>query len=110
MVKVFAVTAGSRLESAPDIPTVTEVGFPRLEMTSWYGLWAPKGTSTEIVARLNDALVNSLAEGGARTRLHMLGQQIFPREQQRPEALRAHHQAEIEKWWPILKDANIKGG
>jgi tripartite-type tricarboxylate transporter receptor subunit TctC len=57
-VKGFAVTAGSRLASAPDIPTVIEAGFPRLEMTSWYGLWVPKGTPNAIVARLNEALVD----------------------------------------------------
>lgn len=78
-------------------------------MTSWYGLWVPKGTPNEIVAKLNKALTDGLAEPGARARLEALGQQIFPREQQRPESLRAHHQAEIQKWWPILKDANIKG-
>lgn len=108
-VKGFAVTAGSRVASAPAIPTVSEAGFPRLEMTSWYGLWVPKGTPKEIVDRLNGALVDGLAESGARARLDALGQQIFPREQQRPQALRAHHRSEIEKWWPILKGANIKG-
>jgi tripartite-type tricarboxylate transporter receptor subunit TctC len=108
-VKGFAVTAGSRLASAPDIPTVIEAGFPRLEMTSWYGLWVPKGTPNAIVARLNEALVDGLAEPGARERLGTLGQQIFPRQQQRPEVLRAHHRSELEKWWPVLKDANIKG-
>jgi tripartite-type tricarboxylate transporter receptor subunit TctC len=108
-VKGFAVTAGSRLASAPDIPTVIEAGFPRLEMTSWYGLWVPKGTPNAIVTKLNEALVDGLAEPGARERLGTLGQQIFPRQQQRPEALRAHHRSEIEKWWPILKNANIKG-
>lgn len=108
-VKGFAVTAGSRLASAPDIPTVIEAGFPRLEMTSWYGLWVPKGTPNAIVTKLNEALVDGLAEPGTRERLGTLGQQIFPRQQQRPEALRAHHRSEIEKWWPILKNANIKG-
>jgi tripartite-type tricarboxylate transporter receptor subunit TctC len=107
-VKAYAVTAGTRLASAPDIPTVAEVGLPRLEMTSWYGLWVPKGTPKEIVARLNNALVDCLADPSARSRLAGLGQQIFPLEQQRPEALRAHHRAEIEKWWPILKEANVK--
>jgi tripartite-type tricarboxylate transporter receptor subunit TctC len=109
-VKAFAVTASGRLASAPDIPTVAEAGFPRLEMTSWYGLWVPKGTPGDIVAKLNKALVDSLAEPDTRSKLGALGQQIFPREQQRPEVLRAHHQAEIDKWWPILKEADIKGG
>jgi tripartite-type tricarboxylate transporter receptor subunit TctC len=107
-VKGFAVTAGSRLASAPAIPTVIEAGFSRLEMTSWYGLWVPKGTPKEIAAKLNEAVVAGLDQPGARARLDALGQQIFPREQQQPEALRAHHRSEIEKWWPILKDANVK--
>jgi tripartite-type tricarboxylate transporter receptor subunit TctC len=107
-VRGFAVTAGSRLASAPAIPTVIEAGFSRLEMTSWYGLWVPKGTPKEIAAKLNEAVVDGLDQPGARARLDALGQQIFPREQQQPEALRAHHRSEIEKWWPILKDANVK--
>lgn len=109
-VKAFAITANHRLGSAPNVPTVAEAGFPRLEMTSWYGLWVPKGTRNDIVVKLNDAIVSGLAEPNVRERLGALGQQIVPREQQRPEALRAHQKAEIEKWWPILKEANIKGG
>jgi len=107
-VKAFAVTTGSRLTLAPDIPTVTEIGLPRLQMTSWYGVWAPSGTATTVIGKLNDALVDTLADPGVRSRLAVLGQEIFPREQQTPEALRAHHRAEIEKWWPILKEANVK--
>jgi tripartite-type tricarboxylate transporter receptor subunit TctC len=107
-VKAFAVTAGSRLTLAPDIPTVTEIGLPRLQMTSWYGVWAPSGTAATVIGKLNDALVDTLADPAVRSRLAALGQEIFPREQQTPEALRAYHRAEIEKWWPILKEANVK--
>ena len=107
-VKAFAVTASGRLASAPDIPTVGEVGFPRLQMTSWYGLWAPKGTAKTIVTKLNAALVEALADPKTRSRLAILGQEIFPGEQQTPDALRSYHRAEIEKWWPILKEARVK--
>lgn len=107
-VRAFAITADSRLATAPDIPTVAEVGLPRLRMTSWYGLWAPKGTPKPIVAKLSAALVNILADPKVRARLAALGQDIFGVDQQTPEALRSHHQAEIEKWWPILKAANVK--
>lgn len=107
-VKAFAVTASERLASAPDIPTVGEVGLPQLQMTSWYGLWAPRGTATTIVDRLNAALLVALADPKARSRLAILGQEIFPRQLQTPGALRAYHRAEVEKWWPILKEANVK--
>jgi tripartite-type tricarboxylate transporter receptor subunit TctC len=108
-VKAFAVTADSRLARAPDIPTVAELGLPGLRMTSWYGLWAPKGTPKPVVARLNAALVDVLADPKVAARLTALGQNIFRVDQQTPEALRSHHQAEIDRWWPILKGANVKG-
>jgi tripartite-type tricarboxylate transporter receptor subunit TctC len=69
----------------------------------------PKGTPKEIIARLNGAVVDALADAGVRKRLADLGQEIPPREDQNPQTLAAHHKAEIEKWWPILKAANIKG-
>ena len=107
-VKAFAVTATNRLATAPDIPTVAETGLPGLEMISWYGLWAPKGTPVEIIAKLNLAVVDMLADPTVRSRLNTLGQDIFPREQQTPEALGTYQKAEISKWWPILKAANVK--
>jgi tripartite-type tricarboxylate transporter receptor subunit TctC len=108
-VRAFAVTADSRLARAPDIPTVAELGLPRLRMTSWYGLWAPKGTPKPVVAKLNAALVGVLADPKVAARLAALGQDIFAVDQQTPDALRSHHLAEIKKWWPVLKDANVKG-
>ena len=107
-VKAFAVTADRRLASAPDVPAVAELGLPRLQMTSWYGLWAPKATSKNVITTLNAALVEALALPAVQVRLTALGQEIFPIEQQTPAALRIHHQHEIEKWWPILKEANVK--
>jgi tripartite-type tricarboxylate transporter receptor subunit TctC len=108
-VKAYAVTAKSRLPSAPDIPTVDEAGLPGFYIAVWHALWVPKGTSKDIIARLNAAVVEALADPNVRRRLEELGQEIPPREQQTPDALFAHHKAEIEKWWPIIRAANIKG-
>jgi tripartite-type tricarboxylate transporter receptor subunit TctC len=82
-------------------------GLPRLYGSLWHGLWAPKRTPASIVAKLKAAVVEALADPGVRARLADLGQEIFPREQQTPEALRALQKAEIEKWWPIIKAAGI---
>ena len=107
-IKAYAVTAHSRLASAPEIPTVAEAGLPRMQMTSWSGIWVPKGTPKDVTAKLNVAVVAALADPTVRLRLAGLGQEIFPRDQQTPEALGAHQKAEIDKWWPILKAAGIK--
>jgi tripartite-type tricarboxylate transporter receptor subunit TctC len=107
-IKALAVMAGSRLAAAPDIPTVDEAGLPGLHVSLWNALWAPKGTPKDIVAKLNTAVVESLADPTMRKRLTDLGQDIPPRDQQTPEALNAYHKAEIEKWWRIIKAANIK--
>jgi len=107
-IKAYAVTAKTRLSAAPDIPTVDEAGLPGLYVSVWFGIWAPKGTAQDIVAKLNAAMVSSLADATVRQRLADLGQEITPREQQSPEALAAFHKAETEKWWPLVKAAGIK--
>jgi tripartite-type tricarboxylate transporter receptor subunit TctC len=107
-IKAYAVTASSRFPAAPDIPTVDESGLPGIHISGWFALFAPKGTPTEVVTKLNTAVVEALADPTVRARLANLGQEIFPREQQTPQALAAYHKAEIEKWWPIIKAANIK--
>jgi len=107
-IKAFAVTGKARLAAAPDIPTVDEAGLPDFYCTVWNALFAPKGTPPDIVARLNAAAVDALAEPGVRQRLADLGQQIVSRGEQTPQALAAFHKAEIEKWWPIIKAAGIK--
>ena len=107
-IKAFAVTAKERLPSAPDVPTVDEAGLPGLYVSVWHGLWAPKGTAPDIVAKLNAAVVKSLAEPATKEKLATLGQDIPPADQLTPQALGAFQKAEIEKWWPIVKDAGIK--
>jgi tripartite-type tricarboxylate transporter receptor subunit TctC len=108
LVRGYAITTGTRLASAPEIPTVDEQGFPEFHMSVWGGLFAPKGTPKDVIAKLNAAAVDALADPSVRARLADLGQEIFPRAQQTPEALAALQKAEIEKWWPIIKAANIK--
>jgi tripartite-type tricarboxylate transporter receptor subunit TctC len=108
-VRAFAVTAKSRLLSAPDIPTVDQAGMPGFYISVWHALWVPKGTPKDITAKLTGAVVEALADPAVRRRLEDLGQEIPLRDEQTPEVLFAHHKAEIEKWWPIIKAANVKG-
>jgi tripartite-type tricarboxylate transporter receptor subunit TctC len=108
LIKVYAVAAEHRMPLAADIPTAEEAGLSGFHISLWQALWAPRGTPKDLIAKINAAVVDSLADATARSRLADLGQEIFPREQQTPEALRAFHKAEIEKWWPIIKAAGIK--
>jgi len=107
-IKAFAVAGKSRFISATEIPTTDEAGVPGFHVTAWFALFAPKGTTKDIVAKLNASVVDLLADPTARHRLVELGQDIAPRDQQTPEALAALQKAEIEKWWPIIKQAGIK--
>jgi tripartite-type tricarboxylate transporter receptor subunit TctC len=107
-IKAYAVTAKTRIAAAPEIPTTDEAGLPGFYFSFWHALWAPKGTPKEIVAKLNAAAMSTLADPNLRQKLVDLSQEIYPREQQTPEALLAFHKAEIEKWWPIIKAADIK--
>jgi tripartite-type tricarboxylate transporter receptor subunit TctC len=107
-IKAYAVTSRHRTPAAPDVPTVDEAGLPALQVTSWHGLWVPKGTPRDIIAKLNEAVVEALADPTVRRRLADLANETVPREQQTPAALAAWQKAEIEKWWPIIKAAGIK--
>ncbi len=107
-VKAFAVTAPKRLAAAPDVPTVDEAGLPGFYMAVWHGLWVPAGTPAAAIVKLTAAASEALADPAVRKRLEDLGQDIMPPEQQTAAALGAHHKAEIEKWWPLIKAAGIK--
>jgi tripartite-type tricarboxylate transporter receptor subunit TctC len=107
-IKAYAVTASTRLASAPEIPTVDEAGLPGFYMTTWYGFFGPKGMPADVLAKLNAATVSALADPAVGRRLTELGLDIPPRDQQTPEALAKLQRAEIDKWWPIIKAANIK--
>jgi tripartite-type tricarboxylate transporter receptor subunit TctC len=106
--KAFAVMAKTRWPALPDVPTTDEIGVPGMYISFWHGLWVPAGTPKGAIARLNDAVVDTLADPAVRQRLADLGQVIATRQQQTPKALAAYHKAEIDKWWPIIKAANIK--
>jgi tripartite-type tricarboxylate transporter receptor subunit TctC len=106
-IKALAVAGDKRLSAAPDVPTVDEAGLPGFYAPSWYGLWAPKGTPKDVVAKLNAAVVATLANPNVQARFKDVGYDIYPRDQQTPEALHAVQKAEIEKWWPVIKAANI---
>jgi tripartite-type tricarboxylate transporter receptor subunit TctC len=107
-VNPFAITGRARLPSSPDIPTADEAGLPGFFASLWYGLWVPKDTPKETIARLNATMVQALADPAVKERFAELGIQITPLAQQSPEALRAFQKAETERWWPIIRAANLK--
>ena len=108
-IRAFAVTSKARQASAPDIPTAEEAGLPGFHISVWHAFWVSRGTPKDVIAKLNAAVVDSLADPTVRQRLADLGQEIPPRERQTPEALGTFQKAEVEKWWPIIKAANVKG-
>lgn len=107
-VKPYAVLTATRWFKAPNVPTFEESGVPGLVFPFWHALWAPKSTPKDAIAKLNAAAVDALADANVRQRLSDVGHTIPPREQQTPEALAAFHKAELEKWTPIVKAANLK--
>jgi tripartite-type tricarboxylate transporter receptor subunit TctC len=108
-VKPYAITGKTRLSSSPNIPTADEAGLPGFFASLWYGLWVPKDTPKDIIAKLNATMMQILADPAVKQRLTELGIEITPLAQQSPEALRAYQKAEAERWWPIIKAANLKG-
>ena len=107
-VKAFAVTTKDRIAIAPEIPSAEEAGFPWLQFSLWAGLFAPKGTPRDVIDKLNAAAIGTTHDPAMRQKLVDQGFVIPPREQQTPEALGAYQKAEIAKWWPIIKAANVK--
>jgi tripartite-type tricarboxylate transporter receptor subunit TctC len=107
-IKPLIVMSQTRWRPLPEIPTMEELGASDTYITFWNGMWAPKGTPRSMIAKVNEAVVKALADPVVIKRLGDLGQDIPPREQLTPEALGAFHKSEIEKWWPLIKGANIK--
>jgi tripartite-type tricarboxylate transporter receptor subunit TctC len=107
-IKGYAVTSDTRSALAPDIPTFGEMGLPAVSLSGWYGLFAPKGTPRDIIGTLNAAVVEALADLAVQSRLVDLGQEIFPRDEQTPEALGARMKTNADKWWPVIKELGIR--
>ena len=107
-IKAYAVTAKTRMAPIPDVPTVDEAGMPGFHVLNWTAYFAPKGTPRAIVEKLNAAVVDALTDPAVVKRAADLGQEFFPRDMQTPDALAAFHKAEVAKWWPVIKAANIK--
>jgi tripartite-type tricarboxylate transporter receptor subunit TctC len=107
-IKALAIASPNRNPQVADVPTTDEGGAPGLHMSLWYGFWAPAGTPAPVIARLEAAVQDALADADVRARLTGLGMEIPPRQQQNPESLAAQQKADIEKWWPIIKAAGIK--
>jgi tripartite-type tricarboxylate transporter receptor subunit TctC len=107
-IRAYAVMAKDRWSALPDVPSLDETGATGLHVAYWHAMWAPKGTPKDVIAKLNAAVVQALADPNVKQRLADQGQDIWPREQQTPEALAAHHKTETDKWWPIVKATGLK--
>jgi tripartite-type tricarboxylate transporter receptor subunit TctC len=107
-IRAYAVTSPKRIASAPDIPTVDEAGLKDLYITTWTGFFAPKGTPDEIVEKLGAAARQALADPDVQKKLAAVGQDVYPPDQQSAKALAKLQDDDIKKWWPIIKEANIK--
>jgi tripartite-type tricarboxylate transporter receptor subunit TctC len=106
-IKAYAATGDTRLAQASDIPTFAEMGLPAISYSSWFALFAPRGTPKDIIGKLNAAAAHALADPAVRSRIADLGYDIFPRERQTPEAIGALVKADAEKWWPLIKEFGI---
>ena len=108
-IKALAELSPERSASMPDIPSASESGVAGLYIAGWFGFYAPKGTPGDIIAKLNAATVQALADPAVKARFAQLGLDVAARDQQTPEGLAAFQNAEMDKWWPIIKAAGIRG-
>lgn len=107
--RAYMVTANARQSAAPEVPSADEAGMPGLYTSVWHAIWVPAKTPRDIITKLNASIVETLADDNIRKRFADIGQDIPPRAEQTPQALAAYHKAEIDKWWPLMKAAGIKG-
>jgi tripartite-type tricarboxylate transporter receptor subunit TctC len=107
-IRAYAIVDSKRVESAPDIPTTDEAGLPGFHMTLWSGMWVPKGTPKDIIAKLNNSVVEAMNDPAVKKQLENIGLQMPPKDKLKPEALGEWQKAEIARWWPIIKAANVK--
>src|SRR5258705_2177039 len=106
-VKVYGVTSGQRVPSLKEIPTLAEQGLKNFEVVVWHGLYAPKGTPKPVLDKLNAALQASVKDAGFKTKLAELGVVPVAPELATPEGLQKHLKAEVDKWGPIIKKADV---
>jgi tripartite-type tricarboxylate transporter receptor subunit TctC len=107
-IKAYAVLQPKRWWAAPDVPTLDELGIPDIDASFWHGIWVPRGTPPEVIAKINSAIRMALADPGVRERFKKVGQEIWRPEDQTPAALAAKQKAEIAKWTPVIKAAGLK--
>jgi tripartite-type tricarboxylate transporter receptor subunit TctC len=107
-IKVLAVMSKKRWFAAPAVPTIDEAGVPGIYFSTWQGLWAPKGTPADIVAKLNAAVQTAMSDSATQTRIAQLGMELPPSDERTPQAFAAFHKAEVEKWYPIVRAAGVK--
>jgi tripartite-type tricarboxylate transporter receptor subunit TctC len=109
-IKILAVMGKKRGTGSQDIPTGDEAGVPGVYTEPWQGMWAPKGTPKDIIAKLNGAVVSALSDPAIRKKFADQSYELTPREHLTPEYLAQFHKAEMDKWFPIIKAAGIKAG
>jgi tripartite-type tricarboxylate transporter receptor subunit TctC len=107
-IRGYAILAKERSAALPEVPTIEEAGGPSLHSVTWRGMWVPKGTPTHVTSRLGSAVVEALSDATVQKRIAEIGQEVVPPDQRTPQALAAHHKAELEKWTPMIKAASIK--
>ena len=106
--KAFGVTAEKRVPAAPQIPTMEEAGLAHFNFTYWAGLFAPRGTPAEVIAKISSAVAATFNEPKMREKLTGQGFEVPATAQMTPQALASLQKSEIAKWWPIIKEAGIK--
>jgi tripartite-type tricarboxylate transporter receptor subunit TctC len=106
-IKAYAVTTKTRLSTLPDVPTTEEAGFPKIEVSTWYGLYAPRGTPKPIIERLVSALQAAIKDPTVVSRFKELSMEPVSEDRANPDALDAFLKAEVAKWAPIIKEAGV---